>query len=64
MATPDVTAPMLALIQGNSDFPIDNSKFIHNSRGELVTEECQGTKARYVKTNASGGWTEHIIPFV
>lgn len=63
MAQPDVTAPMREFIQRNGDFPIDNARFIHNSKGELVTEECRGTKALYVKTNASGDWTEHVLPF-
>ena len=64
MALPDVTAPMRTFIESNGDFPVTNSTFIHNHEGELVSEVCEGTKARYLKTNASGAWTEHLLPFV
>lgn len=63
MAIPDVSGSMREFMDRHEDAPIDNSRFSHNGRGELVAERCQGRKAEYVKTSASGDWEEVVIPF-
>ena len=63
MAEPIVSPDMREFLARHDDAPIDNSQFSHNGQGELVAERCEGRKATYIKTAASGDWEELVRPF-